>query len=601
MNEFWPEELDGGSWMTRKIIQYGYPLVQQYARSTAPDPAFPHMARLSGGAEELSKGGRPVGAKTGTNKDRDGGVGHLQALTSDETDYLTDLFFKKLKASGGIHYLYNHMRADGKTIPWRKVVAFHKSFTVNQKSRPAKKQTKSLAVVPKIENLVPMRRMGMDFIVMQAEQGLAADRDMADRNHTSILNIVDYTTRMSFPFAQTKNEDVGEAGRAVRKFVRQVRRMFYNDADSDKWPSRRPTPPEGVARKPDTIITVDGGNGFKNVFRDEMREELGANVLVEFVVTQANTPNQNSITEASNSNIRNILRRIAQANRADNEGTNKPWQSNWYGQQGHIFHQMQKLINMRTDQSLGKQQPIDVWAAYKNGNQVVITKAQNALIDDARKRRGPSTLKPEKYFKVGQIVRRIDDAYLKADVRSNKQKQSGRWSDETYRVYKVFTTTTAPPSYTLQLESGVAPANFKTRLNKAKDTVSVNHFPHDKLQLVIAQNETPIELMDGQPAQQQRLSRGDHVELAWIPIKQTQDNGAVTDELVPAFEKLDSFATTVSSAWDNARFFEGEIVRKNGINLDIDFPDDTDATINVTNANQNNFVGPDWWKKMDDT
>ena len=318
MNEFCPEDLDGSGWMTRrKIIQYGYPLVQQYARSTAPDPAFPHdtrelalmsnMTRLSGGADILSKGGRPVGAKTGQNKDKDGGVGHLQALTSADNLYLTDLFFKKLKASGGIHFLYNHMRVDGKTIPWRKVVAFHKSFVVNQKSRPAKKQSKSLAVVPKLENLVSMRRMSMDFIIMQAEQGLAADRDMKDRNHTSILNIVDYATRMSFPFAQTKNEDEAEAGRAVRKFVRQVRHMLYNDADSDKWPSRRPPPPQGAARKPDMIVTVDGGNGFKDVFRDEMREELGANVLVEFVVTQANTPNQNSITEGNNLNIRNIL------------------------------------------------------------------------------------------------------------------------------------------------------------------------------------------------------------------------------------------------------------------------------------------------------
>ena len=104
MDDFCQQDMDGGSWMTRKIIQYGYPLVQQYARSTAPDPAFPHdtrelallsnMARLSGGADELSKGGRPIGAKTGSNKDRNGGVGHLQALTSDENEYLTDLFLK---------------------------------------------------------------------------------------------------------------------------------------------------------------------------------------------------------------------------------------------------------------------------------------------------------------------------------------------------------------------------------------------------------------------------------------------------------------------------------------------------------------------------
>jgi hypothetical protein len=52
-------------------------------------------------------------------------------------------------------------------------------------------------------------------------------------------------------------------------------------------------------------------------------------------------------------------------------------------------------------------------------------------------------------------------------------KQSGRWSDETYRVAKVFTTANAPPSYTLEIHTGAAPANFKTRINSNGDTVSM--------------------------------------------------------------------------------------------------------------------------------
>ena len=131
---------------------------------------------FSGGSSEgttMSKGGRRKGSKDGSNRDDNGGIGHYNALTEDENIYLTDLFFNKLKASGGIHYLYNHMKQDGGTVSWRKVVAFHKSFIVNQKSRPAKKQTKSLAVMPNRKDLVPMRHIGCDFIIMQAEQGLA--------------------------------------------------------------------------------------------------------------------------------------------------------------------------------------------------------------------------------------------------------------------------------------------------------------------------------------------------------------------------------------------------------------------------------------------
>ena len=166
MNEFCPEELDGSGWMTRKIIQYGYPLVQQYAHSTAPDPAFPHdtrevalmsnMARLVGGADELSKGGRPPGSKTG---------------------------------------------------------------------------------------------------------------------------------HMSFPFPMKKTENAPEAGRLIKKFVRQVREDLYNDADSDRWPVKR------------MLVAVDNGNGFKGVFRSDLREELGDNVTVQFIETQANTPNQNPIVD----------------------------------------------------------------------------------------------------------------------------------------------------------------------------------------------------------------------------------------------------------------------------------------------------------------
>ena len=107
---------------------------------------------ITGGAivGALSQGGRPRGAQTGQARDNEDGVGHLNALDAQERAYLTDLFYNTLRASGGIHFLYNTMRADGKVIPWRKVVAFHKAQTVNQKSRPAKPITKSLAVMPKL-------------------------------------------------------------------------------------------------------------------------------------------------------------------------------------------------------------------------------------------------------------------------------------------------------------------------------------------------------------------------------------------------------------------------------------------------------------------
>eukprot|EP01048_Picozoa_sp_COSAG05_P005688 COSAG05_NODE_345_length_10977_cov_17.229178_9_plen_115_part_00 len=71
--------------------------------------------------------------------------------------------------------------------------------------------------------------------------------------------------------------------------------------------------------------------------------------------------------ENSNKQIRNVLRRIAQANRTTNQNDNKPskyWRSYWYGPQGIYFAQMRQLVNERPDASLGRQQPIKVWNAY---------------------------------------------------------------------------------------------------------------------------------------------------------------------------------------------------------------------------------------------
>ena len=81
---------------------------------------------------------------------------------------------------------------------------------------------------------------------------------------------------------------------------------------------------------------------------------LGEDVTVTFQAGQANNPNTNPIVENSNKQIRNVLRRIAQANRTtnQNDGKQKDWRSYWYGPQGVIFNQMRRLVNERPDASL---------------------------------------------------------------------------------------------------------------------------------------------------------------------------------------------------------------------------------------------------------
>ena len=204
-------------------------------------------------------------------------------------------------------------------------------------------------------------------------------------------------------------------------------------------------------------------------------------------------------------------------------------------------------------------------------------------------------MKPEKFFKIGQVVRRVNDAYLKADVRSNKMKQSGRWSDSLYKIYKVWKTTSAPPSYTLTLFKGRKPSDFKTRVNSHNDTVSVNKFAHDHLQLIIAEEETPTDLMDMAPDAPDEINVGDRVDVAWVRVKYpaTPDQ----TDLSIAYEKIPQWVGTdiLSAEWNDKEYYEGTVRSKRQGKVTIDFDDGTVGEMAVTNPTRRIYVSPNEW------
>ena len=122
---------------------------------------------------------------------------------------------------------------------------------------------------------------------------------------------------------------------------------------------------------------------------------------------------------------------------------------------------MRQLVNERPDTSLGRQAPIKVWnayvAAWKERADTtspafreamrVVTKAQDELMKDADRRRGPSRIKPEAYFQVGDIVRRENAYYYAKDnsLRSNLTKQGNRYSLSRYQIYSRQAFSSAPP------------------------------------------------------------------------------------------------------------------------------------------------------------
>jgi hypothetical protein len=76
---------------------------------------------------------------------------------------------------------------------------------------------------------------------------------------------------------------------------------------------------------------------------------------------------------------------------------------------------------------------VKLWDAYRvpsAANRNLIKKTQDAMKGESAKRRGPSHLKKEQYFKIGDIVRRINTQWAgkSGTIRSNALKQGNRWA-----------------------------------------------------------------------------------------------------------------------------------------------------------------------------
>ena len=522
-----------------------------------------------------------------------------------ETAILQEIESKRWSAQRG---LYEHMLVDKAKIDdhpsWREVRAWHSAQRVSALSRPIKAKSKAVATYVSLDILKCMRRVGCDSIVMQ---GAGADEaKMADQGYRGIVNFVDYTTKRAFPFAVRKVGDSEECGAKFVEMIRQVRTDFYGNPDATDWPVDK------------MLVYVDGGNEFGTVFKGAVRDEL-AGVDVTFQAAQSNNPNSvNSTTENSNKQVRNVLRRIAQANRltTQNDGKkSKPWQSYWYGRQGVIFKQMVQLVNQRIDNSLGRLQPILVWNAYvemwkRRGDtasaeyksaQKVVQDAQDALMKDADMRRGPSRLKKANWFKKGQIVRRENTFYSKDGIRSNMTKQGNRFSLSTYKVYSVQAFKDAPPIYELRLHTGTKPSDFKTKPNG----VGTTKYPHDQLILVIGDEDAPQDLMDnGPPPDGADFAIGDTIAVEWVRVKESDDS----EEMTINYANLSQLVQTGQLKEilpNSSQWYEGEVVDKYygpyaGLKVmfdDQDLDDDDPIRISFRNNNRH-YVKPDSYDRV---
>ena len=311
---------------------------------------------------------------------------------------------------------------------------------------------------------------------------------------------------------------------------------------------------------------------------------------------KANNPNTNPVVENSNKQIRNVLRRIAQANRTtnQNDGKKKPWQSYWVGPQQIYFKQMIKAVNSRPDVSLGRTSPLVVWDAYRDNDNDIVQQTQGAQIRDADKRRGPSRIQPHAFFRKGQTVRRISTHYTKDGIRSNMSKQGNRWSLSTYTIHTVQKFNNAPPQYKLTLHSGKKPSDFKTDA----DGVSTVWYSHDQLQLNWADVDAPQALMDNTVLAPAGLAVGDRVAVAWVRVRET---GASVDTWTIVYANLPQRLASgqLEAIRDDETWHEGDVAAKNVAQnwVRIKFDDGTVARLSFQPAN-NSYVEAGKYDKM---
>jgi hypothetical protein len=145
---------------------------------TAPDFQFVPLPELSGG-----------GTKYDNSLE-----GYFKDLSKAKKDYLQELFYKQMKAMGGQRQLYEAVMNDpNRPSPhpsWREVRAWHAAQRVNALSRPANKQSKSLANPVVRSKLAPCARLGFDSVVMQAPSAKKDATKMGDQGFKGFLNIV---------------------------------------------------------------------------------------------------------------------------------------------------------------------------------------------------------------------------------------------------------------------------------------------------------------------------------------------------------------------------------------------------------------------------
>eukprot|EP01048_Picozoa_sp_COSAG05_P022352 COSAG05_NODE_4442_length_1511_cov_1.296322_1_plen_150_part_10 len=113
------------------------------------------------------------------------------------------------------------------------------------------------------------------------------------------------------------------------------------------------------------------------------------------------------------------------------------------GRNGQRLDEINAIMNSIPSETLGGVSPADMLESVMTEPRnvaedvkfrAIVRKARTAMVQNARKRRGPSTDKP---FEEGDWVRQVNPAYVKAGLRGNDMKFQPRYSAEIFRIRRV--------------------------------------------------------------------------------------------------------------------------------------------------------------------
>jgi hypothetical protein len=324
-----------------------------------------------------------------------------EELETEKRAALEQVFYTKFQGAIGGKALLEAMRthpkqaealkeSEGKRgwISARDIEAFYKTQEVSQLYRDAPALSKSRVKVPKVGDLMPLRRMQADSISLK---GLPSGR------YTGVVNLIDVFTQYSWQVPVQTVGNASEAAAAINLAMKHIK---------DKYDL--PTEIE---------LQTDNGPEFLKAF---------ANALADKQITVTHGPaftsTAQSDVELSNRIWRGAMRRVLHTRDAEK----KTW--------GKLMTLVNEIVNARPNSKLGGLSPAEVLNKSLSGDTELIESVSESILKAANAKRGPSKITP---LSVGDRVRVIDEKYLASKLRSNEQKMSSRWTKRLYTVRTV--------------------------------------------------------------------------------------------------------------------------------------------------------------------